>query len=390
MSEEFDPKIAEHQSFTCAQCGAQMEWDASKKMLACAFCGHEQDPEQAGEIKEYDLDEFLRSGTGKEQGYGLVTKSVQCQSCGATTAMEPNVTSTECPFCGSNVILEQETSADIIQPESLVPFQISEDVAHRKYREWLGSGLSRFFRPGDLQKRAGQSRIYGVYLPFWTFDADAFSRWRAEAGHYYYETETYYETDDEGKRVQKTRQVRKTRWEPAWGQHSGSYDDELVYGTESVDIKILQKIYPYNTKELVPYAPEYLSGWRAEQYQIDVRGAWKIGTSIIEGKEESACISQIPGDTYRNLHVNTTISDVTFKHTLLPVWIASYPYGGKTYRYMINGQTGKVEGERPISWIRVAAAVVIVIVIIVVLVLLFGGGGNGTEAEGLLRLWGLV
>jgi hypothetical protein len=355
-------------------------------MLHCEYCGHQQEPEQVGEIVEYDLEAFLRSGEGKAHGYGTETKSIACQQCGATTAVEPGVTSTECPFCGSNVVLEQETAADIIQPESLVPFQISQDVALRKYREWLGRGI---FRPGDLAKRAGRGQLYGVYLPFWTFDAEAFSRWRAEAGYYYYETETYTTTEN-GKRVTKTRQVRKTRWEPAWGQHSGKYDDVLVYATSSIDQRILERIYPFDTHKLVPYASQYLSGWRAEQYRIDLRAGWGIGQQKIEGHERGACAGQVPGDTHRNLNVNTAISDVTFKHVLLPVWIASYPYKGKVYRYMVNGQTGKVEGQKPISWIRVAIAVVIVAVVIGIIVYLASQGQGSTDAGSLLMMWGLV
>jgi DNA-directed RNA polymerase subunit RPC12/RpoP len=386
MTEEpISPQPSAAQIFLCSQCGAEMGWDADHKMLACGYCGHQQAPGQVGEIAEYGLEEFLRSGTGKAHGYGTETKSVKCEQCGATTAVEPSVTSTECPFCGSNVVLEQETAADIIQPESLVPFQVSQDVALRKYREWLGKGI---FRPGDLARRAGRGQLYGVYLPFWTFDANAFSRWRAEAGYYYYETETYTTTED-GKRVTKTRQVRKTRWEPAWGQHSGSYDDVLVYATNSVDQKILEKIYPYDTKKLVPYAPQYLSGWRAEQYQIDLRGGWEISQEKIEEYERDECADQVPGDTYRNLHVNTTITDVTFKHALLPVWIASYPYKDKVYRYMVNGQTGKVQGQKPVSWIRVAIAVVIVLIIIAIVVWL-SSQGESADAGSLLMMWGLV
>lgn len=373
------------QIFLCSQCGAEMGWDADHKMLACDYCGNRQDPDQVGEIAEYDLEEFLRSGAGKAQGYGTETKSISCQQCGATTAIETGVTSTECPFCGSNVVLEQETAADIIQPESLIPFQISQDVALRKYREWLGRGI---FRPGDLARRAGRGQLYGVYLPFWTFDAEAFSRWRAEAGYYYYVDETYTTTED-GERVTKTRRVRKTRWEPAWGQRSGSYDDVLVYATNSIDQKILERIYPFSTSKLVPYASQYLSGWRAEQYQVDLGGGWEIGRQKIEGYEQDECARDVPGDTHRNLRVNTTITDTTFKHVLLPVWIASYPYKDKIYRYMVNGQTGKVEGQKPISWIRVAIAVIIVLVIIAVIVYL-SSQGESTNAEGLLMLWGLI
>ena len=383
--ESGDSAQAASQTFHCPQCGAEMGWDADHKMLSCDYCGHQQEPEQIGEIVEYDLEEFLSSGADVAHGYGTETKSISCQQCGATTAVEPGVTSTECPFCGSNVVLELETAADIIQPESVLPFQISQDAAMRKYQAWLGRGI---FRPGDLARRAGRGQLHGVYLPFWTFDAEALSRWRAQAGYYYYVTETYTTTEN-GKRVTKTRQVRKTRWEPAWGQHSGSYDDVLVYATGSVDQKNLEKIYPFDTKQLVPYASQYLSGWRAEQYQIGLPPAWEIGQGKIRDHERDACIRQIPGDTYRGLNVNTTITDVTFKHTLLPVWIASYPYKGKVYRYMVNGQTGRVEGKKPVSWMRVAIAVVIALIVIAIIVYL-SSQGESADSTGLLTLWGLI
>jgi predicted RNA-binding Zn-ribbon protein involved in translation (DUF1610 family) len=382
---EETPKEVAAKTFECPQCGAELGWDAAHKMLHCDYCGFEKEPEQIGEVVEYDLEAFLQSGTGIAHGYGTETKSISCQQCGATTAVEPGVTSTECPFCGSNLVLEQETSADIIQPESVLPFQVSQEVALRNYRAWLGRGI---FRPGDLARRAGKGQLYGVYLPFWTFDANAFSRWRAQAGYYYYVTESYTATEN-GKRVTRTRQVRKVRWEPAWGQHEGGYDDVLVYATNSVDQKILEKIYPFDTKQLVPYAPAYLSGWRAEQYRIDLPQGWQMGRAKIEDYERDACIGQIPGDTYQGLQVNTTITDVTFKHTLLPIWIASYRYKDNVYRYMVNGQTGEVQGQKPISWIRVTIAVILVLIVIAIVVFLTSQG-DSSGAQGLLMMWGLV
>lgn len=373
------------QTFLCPRCGAEMGWDADHRMLNCDYCGYQQEPEKVGEIVEYDLEGFLRTGAGTAHGYGTETKTVSCQQCGATTAVEPGVTSTECPFCGSNVVLEQETAKDIIRPESVIPFHISQDAALNKYRQWLGKG---FFRPGDLARRAGRGQLYGVYLPFWTFDAEAFSRWRAQAGYYYYETESYTTTEN-GKRVTRTRQVRKVRWEPAWGQHSGSYDDVLVYATGSVDQGLLEKIYPFDTRQLVPYSSQYLSGWRAEQYQVDLPEGWEIGRGKIKDRERDACIAQIPGDTYQDLHVNTTITDVTFKHVLLPVWIASYPYKGQVYRYMVNGLTGEVQGKKPVSWLRVAIAVIIVLVIVAIVIYL-GSQGESADTLGLLTMWGVL
>jgi hypothetical protein len=156
-----------------------------------------------------------------------------------------------------------------------------------------------------------------------------------------------------------------------------------------VDQGNLEKIYPFDTKQLVPYAPQYLSGWRAEQYQIGLQEGWEIGRRKVEEQERNACIQQIPGDTHRNLHVNTTVTDVTFKHTLLPVWIASYPYKDKVYRYMVNGQTGEVDGQKPISWIRVAIAVAIVVILIGVIAYLIGQG-QSANTLGMLMMWSLA
>ena len=145
----------------------------------------------------------------------------------------------------------------------------------------------------------------------------------------------------------------------------------LVYATRSIPTNILQKVYPYDTQQLMPYQPQYLSGWSAESYQVPLAEAWEVGKNTIYQHERSACDSEVPGDTHRNLSVSTQLSDLTFKHVLLPVWVASYRYRDKTFRFMINGQTGRVEGEKPISWIKVTIAVVLAVVIIGLLIYLF-------------------
>jgi hypothetical protein len=85
----------------------------------------------------------------------------------------------------------------------------------------------------------------------------------------------------------------------------------------------------------------------------------------------------VPGDTHRNLQVKTAFSNMTYKHVLFPVWIASYRYKDKVYHFLINGQTGEVQGQAPISWIRVALVVIVVIIILAVLFLLFSQGETG-------------
>jgi hypothetical protein len=258
----------------------------------------------------------------------------------------------------------------------VLPFEIDQASAVVKFRTWLGRG---WFRPNEVKRiaRNAEARLQGVYLPFWTFDAQTFSRWQAQAGYHYYVTERYTVTVD-GRRQQRTRQVQKTRWEPAAGRHDEFFDDVLVYATRSVPEDILQRIYPYDTAKLVPYRPQYLAGWRAEEYQIGLEEGWKIGEGIIQGRVRNACAAEVPGDTHRNLRVQTRFQDITFKHTLLPVWIASYRYNQKVYNFMVNGETGRVQGQAPISWWKVALAVLITLI---VLACIFGAMVLFGEAE---------
>ncbi|HEY4721715.1 MAG TPA: hypothetical protein VII92_07710, partial [Anaerolineae bacterium] len=240
--------------------------------------------------------------------------------------------------------------------------------------------------PNDLKALGGGQKLRGVYLPFWTFDAHAESDWRAESGDYYYVTEWVTVTRD-GKQVREQQQVQKIRWHWSSGHHADNYDDVLVYATRSIATKILQKIYPYDTQKLLAYKPDFLAGWSAESYQVPLAEAWPIGKDIIYGDERGKCDREVPGDTHRNLSVSTQLSALTYKHVLLPVWVASYRYNNKTFQFMINGQNGKVQGEKPISWIKVAIAVVIALIVIGVIAYLISRSKSTTGSSGEILLW---
>jgi hypothetical protein len=231
-----------------------------------------------------------------------------------------------------------------------VPFQVDLAGAKDLYHTWLGRG---FFRPSNLKKIGRLEHIKGVYTPFWTYDCSTHSDWTAESGYYYNETETYTAYEG-GKRVTRTRQVRKTRWVPSSGSLDGFYKDELIVASRGLDYHLVFKIYPFHLNQLIPYKPEFLSGWLAEEYAIDVRHGWNIAKENVMAKERARCAQDVPGDTHRFLRVNTSINNITYKHILLPIWVASYQYKGKTYHFLVNAQTGEVQGYAPVSWVKVA------------------------------------
>ena len=383
--------------YPCPQCGAELVFSASKQRMVCNYCGYEAPTDETGSaaevqtqtvvdearveiVEEHDLSAGLALVDATE-AWGTETRSFKCSSCNATLTVEPHVTATACPFCGSHHVLATEQSARIIQPESLIPFAVDQRTAIAAFRSWLGRG---WFRPNQVKRiaRNAEARVQGIYLPFWTFDAQTFSRWHAEAGYYYYVTERYTVTVD-GKPQVRTRQVRRVRWRPASGTHDEFFDDVLVFATRSIDERILQRIYPYDTGQLVPYRPQYLAGWRAEEYQIELGEAWKMGQQVIADRLRAACAAEVPGDTHRNLHVQTQFRDTTYKHVLLPVWLASYRYRNKVYNFMVNGQTGKVKGEAPVSVWKVILTILIVLALLAAIygaMLLFGEGVDSASS----------
>jgi hypothetical protein len=289
--------------------------------------------------------------------------------CGAINDIEPEVTVTECPFCGSAQVRPEEEGPAILRPESLLPFAVGRDKAVSMFRQWL-AGL--WFRPSSLKKRAEMERIDGVYVPAWTFDCRTSSSWSADAGYHYTTTESYTAMQN-GRPVTRTRTVVHTRWVPASGTHQGAYDDWLVQASKGLDQKALKELEPFDTvRGLVPYEERFLAGFKAERYSVNLDDAWRTARAEIAADVERACARMVPGDTHRNLHVSTAVSSVTFKHVLLPVWMASYQYKGKPYRYLVNGETGKATGTAPYSTFKLVAFAILVIAALFALARLTG------------------
>ncbi len=349
--------------FPCPSCGAPaLQFDPATQALGCPYCGYmapagSDASEGSGipAVREHALE--AAAAAPPTVGYGTEVRVVSCQTCGATVSFGGTEITRKCDFCGSQHVLEQNATRNVIRPESVIPFTVDQAAAQNQFRGWLGSS---WFRPGNLAKRASIEELAGVYIPFWTFDASVHSRWRAEAGYYYYEQEVVV-----GNGHKRQQNVRKTRWEPAEGERRDRYDDVLVVASRGLPEELADRLATFDTGQLRPYDPSYLAGWRAEEYAIGLDDAWAKAATKIERQQYANCSRDVPGDTHRHLQVQSTFSDKTFKHILLPLWISSYRYGDKVYRCLVNGQTGEVSGEAPVSWVRVAIAVAIVITILV-------------------------
>ncbi|MEP6823010.1 MAG: zinc ribbon domain-containing protein [Chthoniobacterales bacterium] len=357
--------------FDCPSCGGAAEWSPQKQALVCPFCGAvsplQPGTAAKGAVQEIDLATALAAIPQSDRGWQTATRSVKCQSCQAISVFKPERVAQTCDFCGSPALVPYEQTEAPIRPESLLPFKLSQGDVREKVHAWY---RSRWFAPNRFKGRAFTDTIHGLYLPYWTFDAQVAAQWTAEAGHYYYTTESY--TDSKGN--SQTRQVQHTRWEYASGALDHFFDDELVPASRGVPADLLRRIEPFPTKELAPYDAGYVSGWVVEQYQIDLVAASKNSRETMDAKVRQMCAGQIPGDTYRNLQVAADYSAQTFKHVLLPIWILSYQYGGSAYRVVANGVTGTIAGKYPKSWVKIAL-LVLAILIVALIIFSFAQGG---------------
>jgi DNA-directed RNA polymerase subunit RPC12/RpoP len=345
-------KHSSAKSFHCPNCKAEMTFDPASQQMSCQYCGGTAaiaTQEGQRSIVEHDLQRGLAEG-GAATGLGAEVRTTRCQECGATVSFTEQVTATECDFCGSSQVLEQQQNRNLLRPESVVPFAVDKQQANQRFGGWI-KGL--WFRPSDLKQRARVKEISGVYVPYWTFDAQVDSDWTAEAGYYYYVTEEYTDRDSEGNEVTRTREVRHVRWEPAWGSRSDLYDDLLVCASRGLPEDLARRLQSFDTGQLKPYDPAFLAGWKAEEYSVDLNEAWGRALRRMEYSQRDRCGSDVPGDTHRFLNVTNRFSDETFKHVLLPIWISAYRYGDKVYRFLVNGQTGEVVGKAPWSVVKI-------------------------------------
>jgi predicted RNA-binding Zn-ribbon protein involved in translation (DUF1610 family) len=330
-------------------------------MLKCPYCGSEtRIPQSEDQIEELDYRAFLQQAAGEHETHEQ--QRVKCGKCGAETTVPPEVASGICPFCGDNQVLAANPSRQI-QPKALLPFQVSQSHAFPAFRKWI-SGL--WFAPGDLKQYAqSEGKLVGVYVPYWTYDSDTTSYYRGQRGDDYWETETYTETEN-GRPVTRTRQVRS----PASGTVWNSFDDILVLASKSLPRVYADRLEPWDLSHLVSYAEDYLSGFRAESYQVGLEEGFGVAKEVMDGRIRSSICADIGGDHQRIDSVKTAYDKITFKHILLPVWLTAYRYRDRVYRILINARTGEVQGERPYSAWRIAAAVAVAIAAIVIVVLL--------------------
>ena len=350
---EWEGPEAQSRSFVCPNCSGRMTFIVANNLLTCDYCGFEQAPERSAsphpvaDVAEQVFDFVMPTTTAHNWAAGR--QRMACQNCGAVSLLAPGQKSTRCAYCGANQWVEAAENADLIDPQVILTMKMDEKEALRHVREWLGRG---FFLPDDLRQAGKRLRLRPAYYSFWTFDGTLEVRWSCEV---------------------KESSGRYANWVSRSGLQSHFFDDVLVPGVRTLQMRELERIEPFYLKDVEEFKPEYLAGWPAVIYDRPLSDASLLGRERVMKQFRPQLYNLVEmGHEKRNLTVGEgNWSDITFKHVLLPIWIGTYQFQGVEHHVLVNGQTGKVGGSKPRDTFKITFSLLTAAVFIILLFVLY-------------------
>lgn len=332
-------------AYPCNNCGAPLEYTPNTGTLTCPYCGTENEIQQDETvIEELDFETYLENYV-KENSF--TSKVITCTNCKATPTMDENLTSFICPYCSSPLVESNAHEERYIQPGYLMPFKISKQNVDQILAKWV-NGL--YFAPNKLKRAAiSPENFHGIYMPFWTYDAQAHVSYTGERGTY------YTVTVGSGK---NRRTETRVRWTYASGRFKQMFDDVLVSGSRVLDSSLLRGVNSWNLKGIIKFNKSYLAGFITEKYQVDLKDGFTDAKQQMDESIRYSVKRDIGGDQQRITSIDSQLTDITFKHILLPIYISAFRYKDKLYSFYVNGQTGSISGKRPYSAIKIALAII--------------------------------
>ncbi len=338
------------QAYVCPKCGGALVFAVHGQNMICSSC---QTVQEIAKVKSADRSEQLMDpALMGEQAHRWAKnwQQVTCGQCGSVILRSQAQQADRCPYCASNRLVVSQDQAELIPPQVIAPMAVEEKTAVKLAREWLGKGI---LAPEGLAKQAERLRLAPAYYPFWTFDGTVLIPWRCEV--------------NEGT-------SRNPRWVARSGEEFEMFDDVLMPAVKAMSYKEMAAVEPFKLKELLAFSPEFLAGWTALMYDIPMAEAsLKAREKVVKQIRQTLYSRIAPGQEKRSVDNGAgRWSDMTYKQALLPLWVGVYAYKGKAYRLLVNGQTGKVGGEKPVDRVNLILMIALaVVVLIFVLYLLF-------------------
>ena len=320
-----EPQTANVEQFTCPRCNGRLIYTPEHEALICEFCDYRLSIEgkiikMRAKLGEFEQDFVLTMQTKRGHLHPTQMRIFQCPACVVEFLLAPEKISITCPYCNSVCVTETAETHDILPPQAIIPFTVSQEVAEKELRKW--------FKQHHID-HPRVSPIMGTYLPLWTFDIGGTIKWVASV---------------------VTQEERSVNLRAFKGERDIFYDDVLILATNKLPSTLSSKLSSsYDLSQLVQYDSRYLAAWPAERYQI------ALGDAAIKARKWA--LDDLRRYPQQLIHVSGFVTDlmidsydmivISFKQVLLPVWVVRYKLEDKVYAVLVNGQTAEIFGERP-------------------------------------------
>ena len=327
--------------YKCPCCGGKVEFDSATQHMKCPYCDSEFDVES---LKGYD--EALREDAPQEEMQWKTHEDNQwgeeeaqnmgvfvCQNCGGEVVADTTTAATQCPYCGSPVVLTGRLAGDL-KPDLVIPFKLDKEAAKAALRKHVSG---KKLLPRSFKTENHLNEVKGLYVPFWLFDADvdANIRYRGRKVRVWSDSDYNYT---------ETLHFALIR------QGGIGFDRVPVDGSSKMPDDLMESIEPFDGSQAVDFQTAYLSGYLADRYDVDAKSSIgraneRIRQSTEDGFRTTTANYANVRTEYSNIHLNNGEA----KYALYPVWLLNSTWNGKQYTFAMNGQTGKFVGNLPMD-----------------------------------------
>ena len=323
-------------NYQCPACTGPLRFDEQSGKLHCHYC---ESSFTVQEVEALFAQKNAQAEQAKPSEWGADAEKMRaynCPSCGAELICEETTAATACPYCGNPAIVPGQFSGTQ-KPDCIIPFKLSKEQAVAALKKhYQGKPLlpKAFADENHLQE------IKGVYVPFWLFDG------RADADVTYKTTRTH--TRSNGKE-----RIITTEHFEVWRQGYVRFSHVPVDGASKMPDAHMDAIEPFDYQDLKPFSLSYLPGFLADKFDVSAdecasRAEARCRSSAIDAMRDTV----VGYESCIPVREDVTVHRSDVRYALLPVWLLSTKWKDKNYLFAMNGQTGRLIGDLPISWER--------------------------------------
>ncbi len=325
----------------CPHCGGEMDFEVKKQMVTCPYCRSDFMPEK--------LEATVKTAKERKNPNAVSGKSYTCSQCGATLMTFDDTAITFCSYCGSQAMLEDKVMREM-NPDFVIPFMKTKEDCINEYKNVI---KKNFFVPDYMKEDMVIEKFRGIFMPYAIYSLDFHGTNTSKGSKYSHRQGDYVIYDD----------------------YHINADLDVQYKGMSFDLSSnfydqFSQSIPFNNKESKAFNANYLIGFYADASNVDAAVYDEDAESVTRTDSRSRLLKNREYSKYNctNPMVDLTVSDR--KIGLFPVYfLAIRDKKNENVSYaVVNGQTGKVAVDLPISYKKYVIASLIISAIVYIIV----------------------